>query len=77
MSKWPKGGAGGGMATHILIGLLFTMVLAACSSKNISPGIYEGVRTRSQLQSTPSERLGRPELPADYQSYDSMRNKKE
>jgi len=50
--------------------------LTGCCSKNLYRGIYEGVRVNKQLETSPSERLGRPELPVDYQQYDDNRLRK-
>lgn len=49
------------------------LLVAGCTSQGVVQGMYEGARVRNQIQSAPSERVGKPELPSDYQSYDAMR----
>ena len=50
------------------------VICAGCSNYNFSRAVYEGVQTRDQLQSTPPERMGRPE-PLNYQQYESERKR--
>lgn len=55
--------------------VLVTALVTGCSAQGMHQGIYEGARVKNLLQSPPSERFGKPELPSDYRSYDSMRGK--
>ena len=55
--------------------LLSLQLLPGCSGSNLPRGIYEGVRVRNDLRSSPSERLGRPDSP-DYQEYERLRKEK-
>lgn len=55
--------------------LLLTMLLlllTGCTGENVRHGFYEGIRTRNDLQSSPSERLGQPASP-DYSEYERLR----
>lgn len=63
------------MVKEALVWALALTVLAGCSSQRVYQGVYEGARVRSQLQSTPADRVGKPELPVDYQRYDALRRK--
>ncbi len=56
----------------VLLALLALSSLAGCTADNLRQGVYEGLRTRNDLQSSPPERIGKPESP-DYQTYDRMR----
>jgi hypothetical protein len=49
------------------------LLTAACSARGVCTGLYEGARVKNQLDTPPSERFGKPELPADYQQYEMMR----
>jgi hypothetical protein len=60
---------------NVILFLMF-IPLTGCTWQKMSQGVYEGVRVRDQLGSTPAERVGKPEMPADYQQYDTMRNEK-
>jgi hypothetical protein len=64
------------MTEERVIAALLALTLCGCSAKGIYQGVYEGARVRSELQATPAERVGRQELPTDYQRYDSMRSEK-
>lgn len=64
------------MAKRCLTLVTIFACLAGCSSKGVYQGIYEGVRAKNQMDASPSERLGKPELPMDYQQYDNMRLKR-
>ena len=44
----------------LLVMILTTLLCTGCSNFNFSKAFYEGVQTRDQLQSTPSERVGKP-----------------
>jgi len=57
------------------ITMLAAMVacLAGCSTKGAYQGIYEGLNAGKQMETAPSERIGKPE-PPNYQQYDDMRN---
>ena len=53
----------------ILLGLpCFT----GCTADNMRQGLYEGIRTRNDLQNSPAERAGKPEAP-DYREYERQR----
>jgi hypothetical protein len=56
----------------VLFIILCLQLLAGCTTSNLSRGLYEGVRVRNDLQSSPAERFGKPESP-DYQEYERMR----
>lgn len=56
----------------ILFSFLCLYLLAGCSTGNVSQGIYDGIKVRNDLQSSPAERYGKPETP-DYQEYERMR----
>lgn len=58
----------------LLVTLLTMFLWSGCSNYNFSKAFYEGVQTRDQLQSTPSERAGKPE-PMNYQQYESERKR--
>jgi len=58
----------------LLVMLLTILLCTGCSNFNFSKAFYEGVQTRDQLQSTPSERVGKPE-PMNYQQYESERKR--
>jgi hypothetical protein len=49
------------------------LLTAACSARSVYTGLYEGARVKNQLETAPSERLVKPEPPADYQQYEMMR----
>ena len=49
------------------------LLAAGCSTQCVYRGFYEGARVKNQLDSPPSERLGKPEPPADYQQYEMIR----
>ena len=49
--------------------------ISGCTTKQVYQGLYEGVRVRNQLQTTPAERAGKPE-PFNYQEYEIQRNKR-
>ncbi len=57
------------MLVLILLGLPF---FGGCAAENVRQGLYEGVRTRNNLQSSPAERAARPESP-DYPEYERLR----
>ena len=56
----------------IMLGLL---CFAGCSVDNVKHGLYEGFRTRQDLQSTPSERASKPESP-NYQEYERLKKER-
>jgi hypothetical protein len=58
-------------AASVLI-VLWLPFFAGCTVDNVQHGIYEGLRTRNDLQASPSERAGKPESP-DYREYDRLR----
>ena len=47
-------------------------LLAGCTVDNVRRGIYDGVRVRNDLQSTPAERVGTPQAP-DFSEYERLR----
>jgi hypothetical protein len=59
------------MAKTAIVLILFLM--AGCSNYSFSKAVYDGVQTRDQLQSTPAERAGKPEI--NYQQYESERKR--
>ena len=56
-----------------IISAAMCLFTTACSAQSVYTGLYEGARVRKQLDTPPAERLGKPELPADYQQYEMMR----
>jgi hypothetical protein len=52
--------------------LSVTVGSGGCANYNFSNAVYDGVQTRDHLQSTPTERAGKPE-PMNYQQYESER----
>lgn len=46
--------------------------LGGCSADHMKRGVYEGVRVRNDLQSSPQERIGRPETPP-YPEYERLK----
>lgn len=64
------------MGTPVFLLLaIWAALLSGCSTSNLYGGIYEGVRVRNQLQSTPSERLNQAE-PMNYQQYERERKER-
>lgn len=51
----------------------FLLMLAGCSVKQVSQGIYEGAQTRNQLLAPPAERLEKQVYPA-YGDYEHQRS---
>jgi len=56
-----------------MVSAALCLLTAACSARGVCTGLYEGARVKHQLDTPPSERLGKPELPADYEQYEMMR----
>jgi hypothetical protein len=58
--------------------LLFTalglLLLAGCTTDHLKQGLYEGLRTRNDLQSSPAERIGKPDSP-NYQEYQRLQQR--
>jgi hypothetical protein len=53
--------------------LLIALALCAgCTADNVRQGLYEGIRTRNDLQSSPAERVGKQES-IDYREYERQR----
>lgn len=50
-----------------VLGLLLS--IGGCTGENLRQGLYEGFKVHSDLKSTPSERIGRPDAP----TYDQYR----
>lgn len=57
---------------RVLLAMSLVQFLAGCSVDGVRRGIYDGVRTRNDLQARPSERFGREETPG-YQEYERLR----
>lgn len=55
----------------VLLGAL--VLCAGCTTAGVRRGLYEGVRVRNDLQSTPQERAGQPGTP-DFTTYERMRS---
>jgi hypothetical protein len=56
----------------VLFIVLCLHLFTGCTTSNVTRGVYEGLRTRNDLQSSPSERLGKPASP-DYAEYERAR----
>lgn len=56
----------------LLLTMLLMLLCSGCTGENVRHGLYEGIRTRNDLQRTPHERLGKPEAP-DYSEYERLR----
>jgi len=56
----------------LLLTVLSMLLFSGCTGDNVRHGLYEGIRTRNDLQNSPPERFGKPESP-DYQEYERMR----
>jgi hypothetical protein len=52
--------------------LTLALSLAGCSADHVRQGVYDAIKVQNDLQSAPSERVGKPESP-DYQTYERMR----
>lgn len=52
--------------------VLASSLLTGCTADNLRQGLYEGFRTRNDLQQTPPERAGKQETP-DYRAYEQLR----
>ena len=61
------------MIVYKVASVALCLLTAACSARSVCSGLYEGARVKNHLDTPPSERLGKPELPADYQQYETMR----
>lgn len=55
-----------------LLTLLGAFLLTGCTVENVKQGLYEGIRTRDNLQNSPAERADKPETP-DYLEYERLR----
>lgn len=60
------------MRELIVSGCLVVM-LCGCSSSNLKRGMYQGIQNYNQMQSTPTERIGKPDM--NYDQYDSERKR--
>jgi hypothetical protein len=58
--------------TSLLVILLVLASLGGCTVDHVTQGFYEGFRVRNDLQSSPQERLGKPESP-NYQQYEQLK----
>lgn len=56
----------------ILFIVLCLQLLAGCTADKVTRGLYDGIWVRSDLQSPPSERFGKPDQP-DYQEYERLK----
>jgi hypothetical protein len=56
----------------LLLTMLLMLLFSGCTGENVWHGLYEGIRTRNDLQSPPPERFGKPES-LDYSEYERMR----
>jgi len=56
----------------LLFFILWLQLLVGCSVKQVTTGVYEGFRVQNDLQSSPAERVGKPESP-DYGQYEQMK----
>lgn len=56
----------------LLLTMLCIMLFSGCTGDNVRHGLYDGIRTRNDLQCSPPERFGKPESP-DYQEYERLR----
>ena len=59
----------------ILLSVLCWQLLAGCSTDHLARGLYDGIRVHNDLNSPPSERLGKQEAP-DYRDYERMRKER-
>jgi hypothetical protein len=57
------------MARMVLIFSLL-LLIGGCTGENFKQGLYDGLKVHNDLQSTPSERLGRPD--PTYGQYQQM-----
>jgi len=55
--------------------IAMVLFLSGCAL-DVKQGIYEGARTRANLQSTPAERSDKPATP-DYLEYERLRKERE
>ena len=60
------------MRNLIIFGCSVTL-LCGCSSSNFKRGMYDGIQNYNQMQSTPAERIGKPDI--NYDQYDSERKR--
>lgn len=60
------------MRNAILFSCGILAVVSGCTKDNLLHGMYDGFRVHNELQSSPSERAVRQELPA-YSDYQRMR----
>ena len=58
----------------LLLTLLGLLLLAGCTADHLKQGLYEGLRTRNDLQSSPAERIGKPDSP-NYQEYERLQRR--
>ncbi|BCG48081.1 hypothetical protein GEOBRER4_n2950 [Citrifermentans bremense] len=57
---------------YFLLLLACSQVFYGCSNNAVTRGMFEGIRTRNQLQTTPSEQVGKP-APPDYNEFERFR----
>ena len=60
------------MGRFWMLVIITCMLVAGCAKNGLYQGLYDGVRVRDQLATTPAERVGKPEIP-NYQQYENMR----
>jgi hypothetical protein len=58
--------------TSLLFILLVPVSIVGCTVDHVKQGFYEGFRVRNDLQTSPQERLGKPESP-NYQQYEQLK----
>jgi len=56
----------------LLLIMLSLLLFSGCTGENVRHGLYEGIRTRNDLQNSPPDRFGKPESP-DYPEYERLR----
>ena len=59
----------------LLLAALGLLLCAGCTTDKVRQGLYEGFRVRNDLQSSPSERLGKPDS-VDYLEYERQRKER-
>lgn len=57
---------------HFLLLLACSQIFAGCSGNAVTRGMFEGIRTHNQLQTTPSEQVGKP-APPEYHEFERFR----
>ena len=60
----------------LLLATFGLLLPAGCTTDGVQHGLYEGFRVRNDLQSSPSERIGKPDS-LDYQEYNRLRKERQ